>query len=130
MALKTSKRVEMEYLVMKNKQELEATEEEKVLVSQKSLLKKMKEQEKKEVVLNIGNSVRRALATEDEDGVRLVDELVAKSLANLRHKDKVTVSEINQLQTAIGENKTTVDVNVDAKGMEEVLSKIVTGKGF
>lgn len=130
MALKTSKRVEMEYLVMKNKQELEATEEERALVSQKTLLKKMKEQEKKEVTLNIGNSVKRALATENEDGVRLVDELVAKSLVGLKEKDKVTVSEINQLQTAIGENKTQVDVSVDAKGMEEVLTKIVTGKGF
>ena len=59
-----------------------------------------------------------------------MDELVAKSLVGLKEKDKVTVSEINQLQTAIGENKTQVDVNVDAKGMEEVLTKIVTGKGF
>jgi hypothetical protein len=126
-----SKRTELEFELAKYNHNLDKDMEEKKLKTQRELLKRAKEKETEAVNINIGNALRRQLASTDEDGIPLAEELVAKSLANLKHKDKLTVSEISQLQNMLGENKTTVDVNVDAKGdMEAILKSIVNGKGF
>ena len=126
-----SKRTELEFELAKFNHDLDIDMEEKKLKTQRELLKRAKEKETEAVNINIGNALRRQLASTDEDGIPLAEELVAKSLANLKHKDKLTVSEISQLQNMLGENKTTVDVNVDAKGdMEAILKSIVNGKGF
>lgn len=126
-----SKETELKFALHKFEHEVEAEKEELVLKTQKELLKKAKAKENESVSVSIGNALKRQLASENEDGVPLADELVAKTLAGLKHKDKLTVSEISGLQNMLGESKQTVDVNVDAKGgLEDFLAKINTGKGF
>lgn len=113
------------FIVNLKAQEIEESEKEKHKVDQAKILKALRAKEEEDVEINITNSIKRALSSKDEDENTLLEEVVAKGMATLKNKEKITLGELSQLQGILGESKTKIEHSGDMKiNLREELEKI------
>ena len=121
-----AKKMVLDKEVVKNVQDkleqLKKTASERFTKSQQEILRKMREDNEKEIKGKLTDSLKVAFNTKDENGNSIIDKVAAKAAATYESKEQVSMNEVLQLQNALGETKQNVDLNVN--GFEAILSKI------
>ena len=67
----------------------------------------------------------------DENGNTILDEVAAKAAATYKAKETISMQDVLNLQNALGETKSNVDLNVKGQlSMKEVLKEIADEEEF